>query len=333
MCSVISLNAGNVLATARNMDFNFGMVGRRSMFVPAGSKVTFLKTVDVQMNKSVKTICNFLNETAALNNFLIWQEAINEDGLSFSLLFNVDNSAHVSLSQGNDESLLGWPAKMLSNYTKVSDVKAAITKDTRFHVPTGAGNFATCHFYFADQDGKAIVIEMHNGYPKVYDCPIGVMTNGPEYDWHMTNLRNYLNVSPNGIDKRDWPNEMKKDENNKDVPVYNYSKIGHGDGFLGVPGGNGSPDRFIRIALNKLWATEITEKNAPAKAAALVGLGYTAMGTQNSQNGGDKDQTLWTSLKWFDKSKTNIDERIRFFVKETEQYNFVEIAGSKQASE
>ena len=35
---------------------------------------------------------------------------------------------------------------------------------------------------------------------KIYDAVLGVITNSPTYDWHLTNLRNYLHrataVSP-----------------------------------------------------------------------------------------------------------------------------------------
>ena len=29
----------------------------------------------------------------------------------------------------------------------------------------------------------------------LHDAPLGVITNAPTYDWHMTNLRNYINLS------------------------------------------------------------------------------------------------------------------------------------------
>ena len=31
---------------------------------------------------------------------------------------------------------------------------------------------------------------------KIFDAPLGVITNAPSYDWHETNLRNYINLSP-----------------------------------------------------------------------------------------------------------------------------------------
>ena len=29
----------------------------------------------------------------------------------------------------------------------------------------------------------------------VWDNPVGVLTNSPDFNWHLTNLRNYMNAS------------------------------------------------------------------------------------------------------------------------------------------
>ena len=46
-----------------------------------------------------------------------------------------------------------------------------------------------------DASGKSIVIEYVGGKLNVHDDPLGVITNSPTFDWHMTNLRNYVNFS------------------------------------------------------------------------------------------------------------------------------------------
>ena len=47
--------------------------------------------------------------------------------------------------------------------------------------------------------GKSIVIEYVGGKLNVYDNPLGVITNSPAFDWHMTNLRNYINFSMTNV--------------------------------------------------------------------------------------------------------------------------------------
>ncbi len=47
------------------------------------------------------------------------------------------------------------------------------------------------HYTLHDVNGDSIVIEFANGQQHIYDNPLGVMTNGPEFPWHLTNLNNY----------------------------------------------------------------------------------------------------------------------------------------------
>ena len=51
------------------------------------------------------------------------------------------------------------------------------------------------HYTLHDATGASIVIEFANGQQNVIDNPIGVMTNGPEFQWHLTNLNNYTFLS------------------------------------------------------------------------------------------------------------------------------------------
>ena len=47
-----------------------------------------------------------------------------------------------------------------------------------------------------DKTGAAVVVEPIGGKLVIYDDPLGVITNSPTFDWHMTNLGNYVGLSP-----------------------------------------------------------------------------------------------------------------------------------------
>lgn len=317
MCSVISLKGGDIQAVARTMDFNITIVGANPVNIKPGDSYRIDVSAKYTFKKRIKGIGNVISN-ALINELAAIQEAINEDGLSFSLLYNIDNS--MGKSSETTDQILAWPIKRLDDCATVADIRKAIVGKT-FHGPEGQN--ATCHFFWTDPTGDAIVIEFHEGVPSVYDCPIGVMTNGPEFTWHMTNLRNYLNINPHGVDTMadTWPNS-------KDHP-YNYGKIGHGNGFVGVPGGNGSPDRFIRLSLNKLYATELKEENVVAKASNLIGLAHTLYGTQTSQKITDRrtgeDETLWTTVKYLDKAK-----QPQLWVRRVRDLNYQEVDSFKE---
>src|SRR4249920_1273560 len=63
---------------------------------------------------------------------------------------------------------------------------------------------------------------------------LGIMTNAPTYDWHMTNLQNYVNLS------------VKDVENAKLGPV---TLPAFGSGLHGMPGDFTPPPRFVRAAI------------------------------------------------------------------------------------
>ena len=98
------------------------------------------------------------------------------------------------------------------------------------------GIVAGAHFFIQDKSGKSIAVEPVDGTLKVHDAPLGIMTNAPTYDWHMTNLQNYINLS------------VKDVEGAKLGPV-TLPAFGSGSGLHGIPGDFTPPSRFVRAAI------------------------------------------------------------------------------------
>lgn len=80
---------------------------------------------------------------------------------------------------------------------------------------------------------KSIVIEYLDGELRIFDNPLGVITNSPSYDWHMTNLRNYINLSPVALPS-------------KKIEDLDFAPLGGGSGMIGLPGDFTPPSRFVR---------------------------------------------------------------------------------------
>ena len=89
------------------------------------------------------------------------------------------------------------------------------------------------HWMVTDASGQSIVIEYLDGELHIFENPLGVITNAPEYPWHITNLRNYVNLSPVAV-----PAGKLED--------MNFSPLGAGSGMIGLPGDFTPPSRFIR---------------------------------------------------------------------------------------
>ena len=123
------------------------------------------------------------------------------------------------------------------------------------------GTVAPLHWMIADASGNSMVIEKTADGLHILDNPIGVLTNSPDFPWHLTNLRNYLNLSPTQTKSQDWG------------PV-NLTPFGQGAGAWGLPGDYTPPSRFVRTAFQKTHAaaTEGTPETINAGFHILEGV-------------------------------------------------------------
>lgn len=128
--------------------------------------------------------------------------------------------------------VISW---ILSNFATVDEVKEAIKNIRVSKGPEALVGNLPLHYTVHDSKGGSIVIEYVAGELRVYDNPLGVMTNSPTFDWHLTNLRNYANLSAAN------PEPFM-------VGGFKESGFGQGTGMLGLPGDYTPPSRFVRTA-------------------------------------------------------------------------------------
>ena len=89
-----------------------------------------------------------------------------------------------------------------------------------------------------DNTAEAIVIEPLAGGLKIYDNPVGVLTNNPPFDKQLFYLNNYRNLS-NKNPENTFGGEIDLDE---------YSR---GMGGIGLPGDLSSASRFAKVAFTR----------------------------------------------------------------------------------
>lgn len=87
-----------------------------------------------------------------------------------------------------------------------------------------------------DTMGNSIVLEHVDKHLKVHNNPYGVLTNAPTFDWHETNLRNYIGLSVTNLNSINIANQT-------------LSGLGEGTGMLGLPGDFSTVSRFIRATI------------------------------------------------------------------------------------
>jgi len=167
-------------------------------------------------------------------------DGLNEKGLAAGLFYHPGTAKYMKYDPKDAaKTLAPWEmgSWILENFATVDEVKANIHKVVVPEVIFKAWGFSPpVHFVVHDASGKSIVIEYIKGEPVVYDNPLGVMANSPTFDWHMTNLRNYINVSLKPVKALKLKN-------------LTLTSFGMGSGLHGIPGDFTPPSRFIRAAL------------------------------------------------------------------------------------
>jgi choloylglycine hydrolase len=94
------------------------------------------------------------------------------------------------------------------------------------------------HWIISDRN-KSIVVESVKEGLKIYDNPVGVLTNNPPFDMQMFQLNNYR-----GLSKQNPENSFSKELN-----LESYSR---GMGAMGLPGDLSSASRFVKVAFTKM---------------------------------------------------------------------------------
>lgn len=181
----------------------------------------------------------FVGLTVQENTFTV--EGLNEAGLSAGLFFFPDYGSYKPYDPNNnaktiaDMELVTW---ILGNFKTVEEVRQAIYDVDVVGIFPNTG---TVHYRVGDTSGKQIVIEIVNGKVNVFDNPLGVLTNSPGFEWHMTNLNNYVHLQTGQVPNQQWGNVDLK-------------AIGTGAGMKALPGDPTPPSRFIRAAFYKATA-------------------------------------------------------------------------------
>ena len=143
------------------------------------------------------------------------------------------------------------------------------------------------HLLITERSGKAIVVEFTKGEVKVHEAPLGVITNSPNYDWHETNLRNYINLSPVALP-------------GKEIGDLDFKPLGGGSGMIGLPGDFTPPSRFVRaVAFSKTARPTKTGDETIYELFRIldnfnVPLGASE-GIEEEKTSGMRSSTLWTS--------------------------------------
>ncbi|MDR3476533.1 MAG: choloylglycine hydrolase family protein [Gammaproteobacteria bacterium] len=167
-------------------------------------------------------------------------DGMNEKGLAMGDFYFPNYAGYAAVTADNKAKALSpteFSNWVLTQFATVDEVKAGVKSVVIVGTtPKGWPVLPPFHYVVYDKSGKSVVIEPINGELKVYDNPVGVLTNSPSFDWHMTNLASYINLSPINAPP------VK-------VDGMKLQQFGEGSGMHGLPGDFTPPSRFVRAAI------------------------------------------------------------------------------------
>jgi len=177
-----------------------------------------------------------------VENYPLYYDAVNEKGLCMAGLNFVGNAVYGKPVAGKDNiaqfEFIPW---ILGQCASVKDARTLLKRINLTDTPfSGKLPVSQLHWLIADRD-EAITVEAVAEGLRVYDNPVGVLTNNPPFDMQLQRLNDYIGLSPREPENRFYDKlELKC-----------YSR---GMGALGLPGDLSSASRFVRAAFVKLNA-------------------------------------------------------------------------------
>ncbi|MGY3703023.1 penicillin acylase [Vagococcus martis] len=236
MCTSITFQSENKLNFfARTMDFGFELNGM-PIAIPRNYESTF------HFEGTLKTTYAFVGTGQKMGEYM-FADGVNEKGLSIAELYYLNEASYKSepvdgkINLTQDE-FLTW---VLGHVASIDELKELSKNIELVGVKNDLVSAVTpLHFIVSDKTGRCVVVETNDATLTVKDNPVGVMTNSPNLEWHLTNLNNYLSIQPTNFAS-------------KELDGYTLKPFGQGSGTYGLPGGLTSPERFVRATYMKAY--------------------------------------------------------------------------------
>lgn len=182
------------------------------------------------------------------DNTPLYYEAVNEKGLGMAGLNFVGNAVYFNAAEGKDNiaqfEFIPW---ILSQCANITEARKMTEKINLLNTPFSPKlPVAQLHWIIADKEGAITVESVAEGL-KIYENPVGVLTNNPPFDKQLFNLNNYMSLTA-----RSPQNTFAKG-----LELNRYSR---GMGALGLPGDLSSQSRFVRVAFVKMNSVSGSEE-------------------------------------------------------------------------
>ena len=232
MCTAITFK-NKTSYFGRNMDIGY-YFGERVVIIPRNF------TLKLKKEEPIKQHYAIIGMASVFANTPLFAEGINEQGLGVAGL-NFPRYAQYnenSISECINLAPYEIITYILAKCATVDEAVSYLEKINLVAIPFQEGlPLPTLHWMIADKE-RSIVFEVTKNGAKIHENPVGVMTNNPTFDFHITNLSNYIQLTPYEYEETVFSN-------------FAIKPLGHGSGSLGIPGDSTTTSRFVRAVFVK----------------------------------------------------------------------------------
>ena len=173
-------------------------------------------------------------------NYPLYYDATNEKGLSMAGL-NFPHYADYKPEEAGKDNIapfefIPW---ILGQCATVDEVKILLKKINLLEEHYNEElPLSPLHWMIADRNSSIVVEPVKEGL-KIYENPVGVLTNSPTFGMQLFYLNNYMRLSP-------------KAPQNHFASELDLQRYSNGMGALGMPGDWSSQSRFVKATFTKM---------------------------------------------------------------------------------
>ena len=242
----------------RNFDYEISY-NERVTVTPRNYVFKFRKIDDIKNHYAMIGIA------AGIDGYPLYYDACNEKGLAIAGLNFAGNAVYRQFEEGmvniTPFELIPYLLGKAASVAEARELLAEINLvDINF-----ADELPLSPLHWMLSDGRdAIVVEPMADGLKIYDNPVGVMTNNPPFDKQLFYLNNYRGLS------------NRNPENSFGVDLEEYSR---GMGAIGLPGDLSSASRFAKVAFTRANSYSDSDE------ASSVSQFFHILGSVEQQNG------------------------------------------------
>lgn len=280
MCTAITYRTSDHYF-GRNLDLEYSY-DERVTITPRNFNLSFRQKASLKHHYAI------IGMAIVMEDYPLYYDGVNEHGLAMAGLNFPGNAYYFPIHDEKDNiapfEFIPW---ILGQCKNLDEVQVLLKRINLCNINFNkALPLSPLHWIIADKD-RAIVVESMKEGLKIYDNPIGVLTNNPPFDYHMLHLCDYMSLTTvdpincfSGIDLKPYSRAM---------------------GAMGLPGDYSSASRFVRAAFVKTNAISGESENES------VGQFFHMLGSVEMQRGcvymadGSADITQYSSCMNTDK--------------------------------